>query len=121
MPTFDKEFLSGSTNGRGIKITTTATAGDTIHTATSSTTHMDEVYLYAMNSDTTDRLVTVEFGGATDPDDLVEYTVPAQDGAHLIIPGWPLNNTLAVKVFAETANVITVNGYVNRVIKTDGL
>ena len=41
--------LSGSTNGRGIKIAATATAGTLVHTATSSATDCDVVTLYAYN------------------------------------------------------------------------
>lgn len=33
MATYAKVFLSGSTNGKAIKVVQTATAGDTIHTA----------------------------------------------------------------------------------------
>ena len=60
---------------------------------------------------------TVEFGGTTAPDDLVEVTIPAEAGATLVIPGWLIKGNatpLVVKAFADTANVITVNGYVNQ-------
>jgi hypothetical protein len=50
MATFSKELLSGSTNGKAIKVAETATAGTTIHTAVSGTASFDEVWLYAHNS-----------------------------------------------------------------------
>ncbi len=113
MAVYSKEFLSASTNGRGIKVVATASAGTTIHTAHATAT--DEVWLYAVNSDTSDRKLTIEFGGTTAPDDLIEFTVPAEEGLHLICPGMPLTNTLVVKAFAASANVILIHGWVNRI------
>lgn len=114
MATYSKVFLSGgSANGRGIKVTTTATPGDTIHTA--HATDKDEVWLWAYNSDTTDRKLTVEFGGTTSPDDTMEVTVPAEGGVLLVIPGWVLSGSLVVKAFCATANVVMINGFVNRI------
>src|SRR3989304_802186 len=105
--------LSGGTNGRNIKVAATATPGTTIHTA--HATALDEIWLWAVNSDTVARKLTLEFGGATAPDDLIEITIPPEDGAYLLIPGWLLTASLVVKAFCETANVVTINGYVNRI------
>lgn len=105
--------LSGSTDGRAIKVVATATAGTTIHTA--HATSLDEVWLWAGNTDTTDRKLTIEFGGTTAPDDLIEVTVPAENGLQLIIPGLVLTNSVVVRAFAATANVVTVVGFVNRI------
>jgi hypothetical protein len=116
--TFSKQILSGSTDGRAIKVAATATAGTTIHTASSTTTTLDEVWIYAQNTDTTDRKLTIEWGGTTAPDDLIEYTVKAENGLYLIIPGLILKGNatpLVVRAFAATANVITITGYVNRI------
>jgi len=115
MATFTKSLLSGSTNGKNIKVVATATLGTTIHTAVAGTSSLDEIWLYAVNTDTTDRKLTIEFGGATSPDDLIEYTVPAEDGLKLIVPGLLLQNSLVVTAFAATANVIEINGYVNAI------
>lgn len=108
-----KEFLSGSTNGRGIKVVATATLGTTIHTA--HATNKDEVHIWAMNSHTADVLLSIEFGGVTDPDDLIEFSVPFADGLHLIVPGLVLSGSLVVTAFAAVANVIAVQGFVNRI------
>lgn len=113
MAAYSKIPLSGSTNGRMIKVVQTATAGTTIHTAHS--TSIDEIHLWAVNSDTTDRKLTIEYGGVAAPDDLIEFTVPAEDGLYLIIPGLILTNSLVVKAFAAAANVVMVGGYVNRI------
>lgn len=115
MATFTKRVLSGSTNGRMIKVVATSSAGTTIHTAVTGTDDFDEVWLWAVNSDTTDRKLTIEFGGTTSPDDLVEVTIRAEAGLVLIVPGWPLQNGLVVRAFAAAANVVSIGGFVNRI------
>jgi len=107
-----KEFLSASTNGRPVKVAATATAGTTIHTA--HATAKDEIYLFATNTDTVDRELTIEFGGTTAPDDLIKVTVPAKDTV-LVIAGVPQSNSQLVRAFAAAANIINIFGYVNRI------
>lgn len=108
-----KEFLSGSTNGRQIKVVQTATAGTTIHTA--HATSKDEVWLWAVNSDTAAVKLTIEFGGVSAPDDLIEITIPAESGYTLVVPGLPLSGGLVVRAFAASANVVMIGGFVNRI------
>ena len=115
MATYTKRKLSASTNGRGVKVAATSSAGTTIHTAVSGTDDYDEIWLYATNTSTSDVKLTIEWGGTTSPDDTIELTVPAESGAYLVIPGWVLQNSLVVKAFAGTANVIIVHGFVNRI------
>jgi len=108
--------LTGSTNGRMIKVAATATPGTTLHTATSSTTDtFDEVWLWAVNSDTTARKLTIEYGGVASPDDTIEITIPAESGFTAVVQGLILQNSLVIKAFAATANVVMVAGYVNRI------
>ena len=111
--TFTKVVLSGSTNGKQIKVVATATAGTTIHTA--SATALDEIWLWAVNSSTTAVKLTVEWGEATAPDGNIEVTVPGEAGYLLVVPGLILTGSLVVKCFAGTANVLLVNGYCNRI------
>lgn len=113
MTTIVKMVLSDSTDGRGIKVAATATPGTAIHTA--HATAEDELWLWAVNSESVDRKLTIEWGGVSVPDDLIEYTVPAEDGLHLVVPGIILSNTLLVKAFAAVADVIIIHGYVNRI------
>ena len=113
MATYSRVLLSGSTSGRLIKVVATGTPGTTIHTA-HATAH-DEVHLWAVNSDTSDRKLTIEFGGTTSPDDLIEFTVPAEDGLYAIVPGIGLTGSVVVRAFAATANVVLIGGYVNRI------
>ena len=119
MATYTKVKLSGSTDGRAIKVAATATPGTTIHTGSSTATTYDEVWLYAVNSDTTARKLTIEWGGTTSPDDLLELTVAAESGLVLVVPGLVIKGNasaaLVVKAFAATADVLTITGYVNRI------
>lgn len=114
---FSKIAPSGSTNGKGIKITTTATAGDLFHTAINSGASYDEIWMYLFNSDTTSHVVTIEFGGATAPDQNIVLTVQAKSGLVCAVPGLVLGGaaSLTVKAFADAANVVTMSGFVNRI------
>ena len=113
MATYTKGFLSGSTNGRQVKVAATTTPGTLIHTA--HATAKDEIWIWAVNSDTTPRKLTIEFGGTTAPDDIIELTIPAEAGLLMVIPGLILSNSLVVRAFCASANVVTVSGYVNRI------
>lgn len=113
--TISKEKLSGSTNGRNIEVAATATPGTLIHTATSTSGELDEIYIYATNTSSSDVKLTIEYGGTTSTDDLIEKTIPAEDGLRLVIPGLLLDGGVVVRAFAATTNVININGYVNRI------
>jgi len=118
MATYSKIKLSGSTDGKLIKVAATATAGTTIHTGSATATTIDEVWLYAVNSDTTDRKLTIEWGGTSAPDDLIEQTITAESGLLLVVAGLVIvgNATpLVVRAFAASANVVMIGGYVNRI------
>ena len=113
MATYSKEYLSASTDGLPVKVVATATAGTLIHTA--HATAKDEVWLYAYNGHSADVVLTIEYGGATVPDQNIIFTVPTKAGLTLMIPGLLLTNSKTVRAFAATANVITLSGYINRI------
>jgi hypothetical protein len=119
MATFTKVALSGSTQGKGIKVVATASTGTTIHATGTSSTIIDEVWLYAYNSSTGPVSLTVEFGGTTSPDNNIKIDIPPTSGLTLVVPGLILTGTGAaantVTAFAGTANVVTLSGYVNRI------
>lgn len=119
MATYSKVLLSGSTQGKGIKVVATASTGTTIHATGTSSTTEDEIWLYAYNSDTAARLLTIQFGGTTSPDNDIKVTIPPQSGLTLVVPGLVLTGTGAaantVYAYASAANVITISGYVNRI------
>ena len=122
MATFTKKTLeptAGTTGtGLGIKVAATATTGTTIHTASSTTTTIDEIWLYAVNSSASAVKLTVEWGQADAPDGNIELTIAAESGLVLVTPGLLLQGNATAKVvkaFAATANVIIIHGYVNRI------
>lgn len=116
MSTYSKLKLSASTDGLPIKIAATAIgSADTIHTAVSGTDSLDEIWIWAVNNSTSAIKLTICWGGVTDVDHTIEYTVAAEEGLKMIIPGLVLQNAKVVKAFAATTNQITITGFVNRI------
>ena len=121
MATFTKTLLSGSTQGKAIKIaaTTSGSAGTTIHATGTSASIQDEVWLYAYNSAATATVLTIQWGGVTAVDNEIKLSIPATSGLTLVIPGFILTGTGSaantIAAYAATTNVITVTGYVNRI------
>jgi hypothetical protein len=115
MAVASKRKLSGSADGKPIKVVAVATLGTTIHTAVAGTTAgtFDEIWLYAYNSDTASRTLTIEFGGATAPDQNIVSTIAPKSGLVLVVPGLILQNGMVVTAFADAANVVTLSGFVN--------
>lgn len=113
MTTLTKVKLSGSTDGKGVKVAATSSSGTTIHTA--HATALDEVWLWCVNSDTVNRKLTVQFGDTTSPDSDIEVSIPGESGLVLVVPGLVLTNSAVVRAFCATANVVILHGYVNRI------
>lgn len=116
MATFSKSILSGSTDGRGIKIAATSTPGTLIHTGPTDPGVLHEVYLWVVNSDLTDRKLTVEWGGTTSPDDLIEMSIVAESGLAMVAPGLLIKGNatpLVVRAFASSTNLLQIHGFVN--------
>jgi len=116
MPTINKEKLSGSTDGKNIKIAQTATPGTLIHTAKAGLVadEFDEVWIWVTNTDGAARKLTIEWGGTAAPDDLIEMTIPPESGPVLVVPGWILQNGNVVRAFGASANLLVATGFVNR-------
>ena len=120
MATFTKIPLSGTNNGLGLLINSgsSGVAGPTIHTGSTNTAVIDEVWLYAVNYDTTDRKLTVQYGGTTAGTNEIEYTVKAENGLYLVVAGLLLSGNATAKLitaYAATNTSIVVYGYVNRI------
>jgi hypothetical protein len=118
MATYSKVKLSGSTDGRGVKVAATATAGTTIHTGSATATTYDEVWLYAVNTSASSVKLTIEWGGTTSPDDLLELTVLPEAGLVTVVPGLLIKGNatpLVIRAFAGTADVICIHGFVNQI------
>lgn len=116
MASATRRTLAGSTDGRGILVVQTATLGTAIHTGPASATDPDEVWLWCVNSTTAAVKLTMEWGGVTVPNDLIEQTIPSESGLFLIAPGLPIRNSLAVTAWAATASVLVIFGYANRIV-----
>ena len=119
MATYSKVLLSASSQGQPITVAATASTGTTIHATGTSSTVIDELWLYANNTSTSPVLLTVQFGGTASPQNSKPITLPPQSGDTLIIAGLPLTGTGAAATttyaYAATASVITISGYVNRI------
>lgn len=114
MATFSKLPLSGSTNGKAVLVAATSTPGTVIHTAISGTSSFDEIWLYCQNTSASSVALDIEYGG-TATADLIEISIPGESGLVLVVPGLFLNNSLVIRAFAATTNVLSIHGYVNRV------
>lgn len=111
-------FLSGSTNGRGIVVTsTTAASGTVIHTTVTGAgaSTFDEVYVYAQSLVTDgSKTVTINAGGLTSGDRL-RFQVPVRtNGPYLLVPGLRYNGGVVIRAYATAASKVAVHGYVNR-------
>lgn len=118
MATYTKQILSGSTDGKGVLVAATATAGTLIHTGSTTTTTLDEIWLYAVNTSTSSVKLTIEWGEATAPNGNIEVTILPEAGLVTVIPGLLIKGNataLTVRAFAGTTNVIVVHGFVNRI------
>ena len=117
MATFSKRNLSASSYGNNINVNTTSHSTLTIHT-TGTGGHMDEIWLYATNHSGSDVKLTTEFGGAGSTEHWSEVTIGAEAGWVLVIPGFILDSgggSCSVFAFADTANQVSLQGYVNRI------
>lgn len=112
---FTKLPLSASVNGKQIIISTTDSASATpIHTAVTGETDWDEIWIYAYNDSTSSISCNILWGGVTEPNDVVRAVLPSRAGRTLLIDGKLLQNGLTVSAYAQIANWITVDGFVNR-------
>jgi hypothetical protein len=117
------KLLSGSTNGRQIKVSSSSTPGTIIHTCQSVAGTQDvheQIFIYAVNTGSTNQDVTIEWGGVTSTDDLIPYTIAPDIGLVLIVPGLILNNNLIVRAYGSSS--INLSGYVCRMpVNTNGM
>src|SRR3990167_2098187 len=117
MATYSKQFLSGNSgsNGQQIKISAASALGTPIvHAAVSGTADMDEVWLWACNSNSVGGELTVEWGASAAPDNELKMTIPPKAGYVLVVPGMLLNNGASIRCYAASANLFMVNGFANR-------
>jgi len=116
MATFSKTILSGSTDGRPILVAATSSPGTTIHTGSTTSATLHEVWLYASNSTGVQRTLTVQWGGTTSPNDSITLFLPAQSGLTVVAPGLLIKGNataLIIRAFADSASQISITGFVN--------
>lgn len=106
--------LSGSTDGRPILVAANSDPGTIIHQALSGATYVDAVWLWAYNSNSTDETLVLEWGGNTDPDDLIPQVLGAGDTGAVLSAGWVLRNSLYVKAYSTTVDKVIVWGHAIR-------
>ena len=116
---FTAMTLSAATNGAPIKIAATATAGTTIHTATTSDMPegCDEVYLYAGSTSISAIKCTLQIssGNVTDGQS-INFTCPAAyNGPIMILAGHRIADGVVITATAATAERVNIWGHVNRI------
>tara|TARA_B100001094_G_scaffold9343_1_gene8333 strand:- start:17 stop:391 length:375 start_codon:yes stop_codon:yes gene_type:complete len=96
----------------------------TIHTASSTATDLDEVWLWACNISATDALLKIGWGSSGQVGTQSILTISKQAGLYLVVPGLLLkgnagtpkivNVETATSGGSPAANAINMVGYVNR-------
>jgi len=111
-----RKKLSGSTNGKGILVTGTATgASQTVHAVSAN---QDELHIWATNADlVNDYAVVIEMAGTTDPQDTIKRTIPAGNTLK-VVDGITLSNSAGtVKAWGvTTGSKISLFGHVNEIV-----
>lgn len=119
MGTISKLALSGSLQGRPIQINTTGSNGTRIHTSTTSSIILDEIWLYATNNDVVQRNLTVEYG-ATGSASEISVGLPSKSGLSIVLAGSILTGTgisgSTISAYASVTGSISVLGYINRLV-----
>lgn len=114
---YSKISLTGGADFVPIKVHATAIAsGTVVHTAGAALPAFDEVYVNVTNTDGSDRLLTLAYGGTTDPDNLLTktVTVSALSGPTPVLLGQPMTNAKVLLASCDVADKLTLSGFVNR-------
>jgi hypothetical protein len=119
MPSYSKIPLSTTAIGAGVLLTSTGVPGVLVHQTQNNATDIDEIWLYANNTGTSDATMTVYWGltGATNI--LGPINIQAYAGPTLVSPGLVLegSGSTASVVYANSsvASGINIYGYINRI------
>ena len=115
MATYQKLKLSQDTVGSGIWLGFGPAV--TIHTTGTSSSVLDEVWLYAHNNDISGSAnIQIEIGGTN----TIKQSIPASSGLVLVLPGILVSGTggSGTNITGSDASgggTVTVVGYVNRI------
>ena len=113
MATYTKVILSGSTAGEPIDLSSTS-AETTIHTAANASSTLDEIWLWAANTTTTNQMLRVQYN-STLATKRAQQTIPAQGGWILVCPGVIMSSGVITALSTATASDVHIMGYVNRI------
>ena len=118
-PTETRIGFSAATNGATMTVnTTSAISPMTVHTAGPGIYNWDDIWIWAANTDTVSRTISLYFGAHSSVGDMAigSYDLPPGGMPVLICPGLFLQNSGVVEAFASIANKINLTGYVNRCV-----
>ena len=110
---FTKVLLSGSTAGEPIDLASTSVE-TTIHTAVNASSQIDEIWLWASNTTTTNQMLRIQWG-STVVAKRSQQTIPAQSGWILVAPGLCMSSGEVSALSTATASDVHIMGFVNRI------
>ena len=103
--------LSGSTDGKPIKITsTTSGAADTLHTGVAGTSSIDYVWLDVTNNSAAAVDLYIGWGGVTVDETLGPISIAADAGPVRVAERCPIQNGQVVKAWAGSPNTLLITG-----------
>jgi hypothetical protein len=116
MATYEKRKLSADSDGSGVWLGLDS-AEITIHTTGTSSSVLDEVWLYFSNNDPDIEVPCYVRIGTSNG---ISFNIPANSGLYLILPGIIMSGTGSAGsvLTAEntfTSGTVSVFGYVNRI------
>ena len=114
MASAEMKILSGSANGKPLRITPTSGIGSgvLVHATAATAGIVHLIHISAVNTHTAAVLLTIE-GGA--PLEENQFTVTLQPDLPVDLPTLALDPGQTVTAFAATSNVVRLWGYVNEV------
>lgn len=102
------DILSGSTNGRPILVSASASPGTTLHTGTSTAGEVDKLYMWASNKSASPVTLKIQWGGTASSDEDWIF-IPPEDKT-IICDGALIKGGLIVRAYATSANQIEITG-----------
>lgn len=112
MATYTPVKPSGLTNGSPELVTAIASGSpQEFHTATSTASTLDEMYLDVANTSAASKALHVMIGAT----DLLRIDIPARVGFVRILDGYRLDGGLVVNLYAEDNASLVMAGNINRI------
>lgn len=115
MPVYTPHVLSGSSNGLPIGIGQNTSPGTTLHTVTTASGAVEDIFIDAYNTATADNPLTIELGSTATAFHLT-VSLPAQGGPYRVVAGLRMNGATGVVIrgFSSAGTAVLVAGGVNR-------